>query len=302
MRAAIALRDVVGEAQHRLVIGVGPFHRHFDGDAVLLAGHHDRRLVQRVLGAVEIAHESLDAALVVELVLLRLDAAQIGQDQPHAGIEESQLAQAVLQRRVVEHRLGEDRRRRQEGDLCAALAVGVVDHLQRRLGIAHAEAHEVLLAVAPDLEVEMLGERVDHRHADAVQTAGDLVGVLVEFSAGMQLGHDDLGRGDAFLLVDVDRDAAAVVAHGDRAVAVQHHVDPVAEPGERFVDGVVDHLIDHVVQARAVIGVADVHAGALAHGVQALEHLDRVGVVGFVVGIAGGVLLGFVAHGPGLAV
>jgi hypothetical protein len=56
-------------------------------------------------------------------------------------------------------------------------------------------------------------QRVDDRDADAVQAAGDLVGILVEFSAGMQLGHDDLGRRDAFALVDVGRNAAAVVAH-----------------------------------------------------------------------------------------
>ncbi len=43
MGAAIALRDVVGEAQHGLVIAVGPFQRAFDGDAVLLADHGDRR-------------------------------------------------------------------------------------------------------------------------------------------------------------------------------------------------------------------------------------------------------------------
>ena len=36
MRAAIALRDVVGEAQHILVIRVIPFERDFDGDAVTL--------------------------------------------------------------------------------------------------------------------------------------------------------------------------------------------------------------------------------------------------------------------------
>jgi len=28
-----------------------------------------------------------------------------------------------------------------------------------------------------------------------LQSAGHLVGILVEFSAGVQLGHDDLGRG-----------------------------------------------------------------------------------------------------------
>ena len=91
---------------------------------------------------------------------------------------------------------------------------GPID-LQRRLGVAMAEAHPMLLAVAPDGEVEPFGERVDHRDADAVQAAGDLVGIVVrrvlELTAGMELGHDDLGRGDAFLLVDPGRDAAAIV-------------------------------------------------------------------------------------------
>ena len=54
----------------------------------------------------------------------------------------------------------------------------------------------------------------------------------------------------------------------------------VAIAGQRLVDGVVDHLVDHVMQARAVVGVADIHARALAHGVEPAQHLDRVGVVG----------------------
>ena len=56
-------------------------------------------------------------------------------------------------------------------------------------------------------------------------------------------------------------------------------VDAIAEAGERLVDGVVDDLVHHVVQAGAVIGVADVHAGALAHRLQALEDLDALLVV-----------------------
>ena len=50
--------------------------------------------------------------------------------------------------------------------------------------------------------------------------------------------------------------------------------------GERLVDRVVDDLVDHVMQARAVVGVADIHAGALAHRIEALQDLDRFGVVG----------------------
>ena len=66
-----------------------------------------------------------------------------------------------------------------------------------------AEAHGVFLAIPPDRQIEIFGERVDDRNADAVQTAGNLVGILVEFSAGMQLGHDDFRRGNTFVLMDI---------------------------------------------------------------------------------------------------
>ena len=49
--------------------------------------------------------------------------------------------------------------------------------------------------------------------------------------------------------------------------------------GERLVDAVVDDLVDHVVQARAVVGIADIHPRPLAHRLQALENLDGIGAV-----------------------
>ena len=51
-----------------------------------------------------------------------------------------------------------------------------------------------VLAVAVDLEHEPGGEGVDDRDPDAVQTAGDLVALAAELSAGVQGGQDDLGR------------------------------------------------------------------------------------------------------------
>ena len=60
--------------------------------------------------------------------------------------------------------------------------------------------------------------------------------------------------------------------------AQQRHHDPVAVAGQRLVDRVVDDLPDQVVQA-ALTGRADVHARALADRLEALEDLDRGGVV-----------------------
>ena len=91
----------------------------------------------------------------------------------------------------------------------------------------------------------------------------------------MQLGHDDLGRGNALALVNVDGNAAAVVAHGDGTVGVEHDFDRGGVARERFVDRVVDDFVDHVMQAGAVIGVADIHARPLADGIEALQNPDR---------------------------
>jgi hypothetical protein len=112
-----------------------------------------------------------------------------------------------------------------------------------------------------------------------MQAPGDLVAVVVELTAGVQHGHDDLGRRHALFLVDVDRDAAAVVGHRDRAVLMQDDRHFVGVAGERLVDGVVDHLEHHVVQPGAVMDVADVHARALAHGVKPAQDGNFAGIV-----------------------
>ena len=132
-----------------------------------------------------------------------------------------------------------------------------------------------------DRQVEHIGQRIDDRHANAMQTAGDFVGAVIELTAGMQHGHDDLGCRASLFGMDVDGNAATVVAHGDGLIRVDDDLHLRAMTGERLVDGVVDDFKNHVVQTGAVIGISDVHAGALAHRVKPLQNLDFAGVVDF---------------------
>src|SRR6185295_8257248 len=129
------------------------------------------------------------------------------------------------------------------------------------------------LAAARDLDLQPLAERVHHRDADAVQTAGDLVGRVLEFAAGVEDRQHDLGRRFPRLLVRVNRDTAAVVTDRDRPVGVQNDLDRIAVTSQRLVHRVVDGLVHEVVQTVGP-GVADVHGGALADRLQALEDLD----------------------------
>ena len=84
----------------------------------------------------------------------------------------------------------------------------------------------------------------------------------------------------------IDGNAAAIVDDGDAVVVVHDDVDFVAEAGQGFVDGVVHHFPDQMMQA-LLAGRADVHGRAFAHSLEIAEHLDGSGVVPVARGFAG---------------
>ena len=232
----------------------------------------------RGLVAVEVFHERLDAALIAHFFALLDRVAHVREHDGDAGIEERKLAQPMLEGCEVELGHAEGLRARQEGHFRAALVMGGTDYGERRHRLAVAKLHEMRLAVAPDGELERGGQGIHHGNPEPVQTAGDLVGILIELPAGMELRHDHFGRRHA-LLVHVGRNAAAVVAHGARAVGIEPDNHLLGVAGERLVDGIIDDLVHHVMQAGPVVGVADIHARPLAHGIESLEYLDRVRAV-----------------------
>jgi hypothetical protein len=75
--------------------------------------------------------------------------------------------------------------------------------------------------------------------------------------------------------VHVRRNAAAVVDDADRVVEVNRDADFRTETGERFVDRVVDDLVDEMMQPGRPCR-ADIHRRALANRLKAFEDLDAV--------------------------
>ena len=79
--------------------------------------------------------------------------------------------------------------------------------------------------------------------------------------------------------MNVGGDAAAVVRHRHGTIGVERDRHRVTVARERLVNGVVGNLEHHMMQARSVLGVADVHARPFADGVKPLQDLDRIGAV-----------------------
>ena len=127
-------------------------------------------------------------------------------------------------------------------------------------------------------DVESLRQRIDHGGSDAVQASRDGVPRAAELAAGMKLGHHEFDARQFGFALCVDRDAAAVVADLYRAVRAQDHLDLLGPAPHGLVDRIVDDLPEAVQEATTVVG-ADVHARALAHGVEALEYGEIPGRV-----------------------
>ena len=194
-------------------------------------------------------------------------------------VQERKLAQSGGEYVVVEIDVLEDLVAGLEGDLGAGL-VRIPDRFEGSDRVSFLVQLMPDMPIAMDGQVQGFGQRIHDRDADAVQSTRNLVGVLVELTAGVQHGHDDLRCRNPLLRVDVHRDAAAVIAdrHGGIRMYPHRHFGAVACQG--FIDAVVDNLEHHVVQTGTVIGITDVHAGPLTDGIESFQDLDIGGIVG----------------------
>ena len=275
MRAALSRADVIGEGVHGLLVARGVLHGAVHGDIFLKRLDEDDG-VQLFLALVQGLHELPEAAFRVERVLL-VDAL-VDAGDGEALVEIGEFLEAFFQHVIGIFRGLEDLGIRFEVHGGAVSGDAFLDDGQLVLRHAARVMLAVALPVAPHGDGEPLGKGVDAGDAHAVQAAGHLVASVVEFAAGVEDGHDHLNGGHVLLGMDVHGNAAAVVAYGDAVVGMQGHRDAVTEAGHGFVDGVVHHFVDKVVQAARVRG-AYIHGRSLADSGKSFQDGDGGGCV-----------------------
>ena len=282
MRTAVHRVDVVGERDDVFVVAVVVLQRHL-GDGIAVVGRDVDHIRMQHLIAARLVHEIHKRGNTALVAIFLFDdvvgIAAVVQPDAQPRVEERLLAQPFLQHiKFIFGGFGEDFRIRFEPD-GGAIVVRGADHGQIVDRVAALKPLGIYLAVAGNFHFQPFGQRVHHRRAHAVQTAGHLVAAAAEFTTGVQHGQHHRDGGDAHFVVDTDRDTATVILDADDVTRQNVHINVGAIPRQRFVDGVIHNFVHQMVQS-ARAGGADVHTGALTHRFQPLQHLDLAFVIG----------------------
>ena len=133
-----------------------------------------------------------------------------------------------------------------------------------------------------NLHFEAFGQRVDDGNADPMQAARGLIGLLIEFAARMQRGHDDFER--RFLRkfrMRINRNATPIVDHGEKTRGLEADIDEGRMAGDSLVHRIVEGFREKMMKGR-LVGAADIHAWPPADRFEPFQHLDRSsGIAGF---------------------
>ena len=148
------------------------------------------------------------------LVNLLSTGTVVAQSQSDSLVQICQFAEAGRKDVIIIHRNGEYlgiRMERYDG----AGGVRLADYLDIVFRLAFGILLDEHLAFTVDLSLQIVRQGVDAGHADTMQTAGHLIAVLAELTAGMEDGQNHLEGGTLLLLVHTRRDTAAIICNCD---------------------------------------------------------------------------------------
>ncbi len=277
MRAAVCCMNVVCKCQDKLVIAVVVLHGNFRRGGVIRC---NRRKINHVgvnylncFFLVNVFYKASNTACINKIVftwVFRISF--VGQDNAHPCVEKRLFTQTGLQGFIVIFRCFlKDLRIGLKTDTSACF-FGCAADFQFCDGLATLKALKINIAVLVNFDFEPFGKRIDNRCANTMQTAGNFIPAAAKFATRMQNCKNDRNGRDSRLVVDANRNTAAVVRHADNIAGQNGNVDFVAISRKGLINRVVNDFVDKVVKA-ARTGRADIHARALTDSFQSFQNL-----------------------------
>src|SRR5574344_1515915 len=97
-----------------------------------------------------------------------------------------------------------------------------------------------------------------------MQTAGNLIVLFVEFSAGMETCQNELQSAYMFRRMHVDRNSASIIDNTANVVFFERNSDCVAVSRHSLVDAVVNNFVHKMMETIRTSGT-DIHTWAFTY-------------------------------------
>ena len=255
MGAPFVSVDVVCKGEDGLAVGVVVLHGHFYDDVLFSRFKVDRFRMKHILVLVQMVHKGANSPFVNKgRFAVR---PKVFQDDFQPPVEKRKFPQALGDGFVAELESLEDLFVGLESDFGpSSLRRAQLSEFRNRL--SPFVALLVDFTRAPNLQIKPPAQSIHDGDTYPVQPAGDLIGIVVELTPGVQGGHHDLGGGFLGLLVKIGRDSPSVVYDRDAVVDMDGNFDTSAKSVQRLVDGVVHNFVQQVMQPIRRPG-SDVH-------------------------------------------
>jgi len=118
--------------------------------------------------------------------------------------------------------------------------------------------------VAANFQIKATRKSINHGYTDTMKTTGNLVGVAIEFTTSMEDGHNDFSGRLILACVQIHGNSPTVVFNCNGAVDMYKYKNFIAITRERFINRIIDYLINQMMQTHGTCG-SNIHSRAFPH-------------------------------------
>ena len=101
-----------------------------------------------------------------------------------------------------------------------------------------------------------------------MQATRNFIGVVIEFSTGMQNSHDNFCRGSSLFLMDIDRNATTIIGNRNGFIDMDNDFNFRTKSRQGLIDGIVHDFEYHMMQTGPIISVSYIHPWAFSNGIE----------------------------------
>jgi len=111
-----------------------------------------------------------------------------------------------------------------------------------------------------------------------VQSTGNLIGIMIKFSAGVENCHDDFNGGLLFAFMHINRNSTAIIPDCNTVVKMNCNINFACVTCKSFINTVINCFIYQMVETTRAC-ISDIHTWAHSNSFKSFQDCYSVSII-----------------------